>query len=1134
MRFDVGKFDVTWPTVDAPWTDDAGFAHRVVDALSTKGYCLVNMCLTMQLQEAAMAAATDQPNFQLLRREMECAYLGEGNRSKVATLQDDVLSNTPLNALEYCDRQLSSVARLLWPLAPANLKFSAWGRSSGLVRVPMGDVVPEELANSDVEEGKVESLLSFLRMRKVSMLYTIQAGGGLVRLDPRVDLGGLAYETIKIPLSSGTLLLFRHDSMNYAYNPEGESLALQAWILTDPPSFKLNAAEISMRGREKVIARSPTSERYETHVVSASTQTTGGSGLSSLRCAAFFGGDFISEVPLTRYDIDLYYSSDADADMRGLSYTKHSAFLPSDVLENVDFRSFGITDEEAACMDPNQRIAMEVGYDVLFGLGHSEQSAVDRRIGLAVAQYPSEWPMISRFTGKNSYVGADPLFAASRLAYIFGLKGQARTIDTACSSSTVTTCLCHGNLIRGSVDAAISLASHTFVGPVGYVMLCSGGFLSRKGRCFTFNASADGFARGEGGGAVLFKLGSQNDEAEGVLTSLVGSCVNQDGRSASLSAPHGPSQSQCIQASLDMGGIKANKVSIAECHGTATALGDPIEVNAIMAVFKVRDFPLLETSVKSNFGHQEAAAGINGLMKCTLMLQSAVTAAVVHFRVLNPHMKLDGYPAVVPSDLCDCGRSSQVAGVSGFGVGGTNARADLCGLAQMGPRSIGKTILNSLNNYDFVHVACPRCSGPMCYLCGVAVPKYVAKRSKHHCSLIREDFAEYDYCSECYDGCYKFGRLPDYIRVEGESPSVVGSWSGWSDLQEMTKLASPGAYVFEVTLGPTRREEFYLVPPGGQDTSQAIYPVVGMSGPFSRVAGPDGDRKGRCFLIDGESDGASAGIVYSITLTHVSHKTNKCMTISWHPCESRLAKTMEVAAETHQYSMVSSSTLWNFQNMESRRDDHGFFFEAMLRIGSSGQEEFQVVRDEDWNQVIHPAIPSATSVCVPVRGPDDKGNGMNWQVCGKPGEDARVHLRAVRGRVSVTLTSETEGLKTWRSFHEERAYYIVGSFNGWNFSPMLLDEGIPGLYRMCLCIGDMSCEEFQVVIDEDWSRKLYPSVPNAESGGVFPQGPDDGGHGLNWLIFGKPGSEFVVVLDLNAEDRRQMITWSPLVAGGAF
>lgn len=229
-----------------------------------------------------------------------------------------------------------------------------------------------------------------------------------------------------------------------------------------------------------------------------------------------------------------------------------------------------------------------------------------------------------------------------------------------------------------------------------YIGLSGPGMLTHKGRCFTFDHSADGYCRGEGVGALCLKKCVTPYDAMGRLAILTGTAINQDGRSASMTAPHGPSQSQVITASMREAGIDASQVTIAECHGTGTALGDPIEIGSLRAtISKGRgEKPLLTTSAKSNIGHLEAGAGMAGIIKCIMMLRTSTGAPNCHLYEFNPHLDIEGFPVCMETECIDFGVNSGLTGVSSFGFGGTNARADVWSHCVKGPRACesGKTL----------------------------------------------------------------------------------------------------------------------------------------------------------------------------------------------------------------------------------------------------------------------------------------------------------------------------------------------------------------------------------------------------------------------------------------------------------
>eukprot|EP00971_Amphidinium_carterae_P220798 4383658-Amphidinium_carterae.1 len=231
--------------------------------------------------------------------------------------------------------------------------------------------------------------------------------------------------------------------------------------------------------------------------------------------------------------------------------------------------------------------------------------------------------------------------------------------------------------------------------------------LSSKGRCFTFDSHCDGFLRGEACAAMLLERSGENTDVTTGLSCSAATGVNQDGRSASLTAPHGPSQSSLIKQSLDQAGFLPAEVDAFECHGTGTALGDPIEVNALMLIVMQGRYtagqgysPGLAGSSKTSCGHSEAAAGMMGLFKCVLITLQATHFPSNHLRDLNPNIEVGNQPCHFCDELCDVGKTVCISGVSSFGSGGTNARGEQWGRSVLGNRVTESLELWSQQDHD--------------------------------------------------------------------------------------------------------------------------------------------------------------------------------------------------------------------------------------------------------------------------------------------------------------------------------------------------------------------------------------------------------------------------------------------------
>ncbi len=282
---------------------------------------------------------------------------------------------------------------------------------------------------------------------------------------------------------------------------------------------------------------------------------------------------------------------------------------------------------------------------------------------------------IDAYTG----TGQGWCFAAGRLSYGLGLHGPCMALDTACSSALVATHLACQSLRLSECDLALAGGVNLMLSPESTICASKIRALSPTGRCRTFDAAADGYVRGEGCGVLVLKRLSQAmDDGDNVLAVIRGSAVNHDGPSGGLTVPNGLAQQAVIRKALANARIEPADVSYVEAHGTGTSLGDPIEVRALMAVLgekRTSDQPLAIGSVKTNIGHLEPAAGVASLIKVILSLRNEEIPPLLHLKKLNPHIDTETFPLRLPTEVVpwEKGRQRRIAGVSSFGLSGTNA-----------------------------------------------------------------------------------------------------------------------------------------------------------------------------------------------------------------------------------------------------------------------------------------------------------------------------------------------------------------------------------------------------------------------------------------------------------------------------
>jgi len=391
------------------------------------------------------------------------------------------------------------------------------------------------------------------------------------------------------------------------------------------------------------------------------------------------GVDAIREVPPDRWDVDEYYDPDPSAPCK--MSTRWGGFVER--VDQFDADFFGISPREAVRVDPQHRLLLEVTWEALEDAGIAPREIAHTGTGVYVGTIGSDYTLLQSRDISDldvfSGTGSSDAVLANRVSYVLDLNGPSIAVDTACSSSLVTVDMACQSLRRGEIGMALAGGVNLILSPEMTVALTKAYMMSLDGRCKAFDATADGYVRGEGCGMLVLKRFS-DAQADGdrILALIRGTAVNHDGRSNGLSAPNGPAQEAVIRAALADAHLAPHQIGLIEAHGTGTRLGDPIEVEALVSALgagRSRDNPLLLGSVKTNIGHLESAAGIAGLIKAVLTLRHGEIPPHLHLKNVNPLLKIDESPIEIPTELRPWPRGDEPrrAGVSSFGFGGTNA-----------------------------------------------------------------------------------------------------------------------------------------------------------------------------------------------------------------------------------------------------------------------------------------------------------------------------------------------------------------------------------------------------------------------------------------------------------------------------
>ncbi|TLS29970.1 hypothetical protein PpBr36_02598 [Pyricularia pennisetigena] len=397
-------------------------------------------------------------------------------------------------------------------------------------------------------------------------------------------------------------------------------------------------------------------------------------------------------LPADRYNMDAFYHPNGDRP--GSMNTSGGYFIQEDV-RGFDNSMFGINHLEAMYMDPQQRKLLEVTFEAFEAAGLSLEAMSGANVGCYVGNFVTDFITMQlkdpEYTHRYTATGSGTTILANRISHVFNLKGPSFVIDTACSSSLYCLHAACSALWQGECDAAVVAGANLIQSPEQQLATMKAGVLSGTSTCHTFDASADGYGRADGIGVLLVKRLSDavrdNDPIRSVIRSTA---VNSNGKTNGITLPSADGQEAVIRKAYALAGLGYDDTDYVECHGTGTAVGDPIEVEALSRVFRRQPAsrPLLIGSVKTNLGHSEAASGISSLLKVAMALECGRIPPTIGIGSLNPKLKLDEWNMRIVTENTDwpqketgagqpTRRALRRAGVNSFGYGGANAHCIL-------------------------------------------------------------------------------------------------------------------------------------------------------------------------------------------------------------------------------------------------------------------------------------------------------------------------------------------------------------------------------------------------------------------------------------------------------------------------
>jgi len=607
---------------------------------------------------------------------------------------DGLLENMPLKTISPV--QVATALRLLFTQQGPNMPLlgdmvlarADWGafmREAGMVIPQLVDHNDEEVVGGKAGGNKNIASDSWARLppdqRQGQVLQVVQAVASGMGLDIGAEM-----PLMEAGIDSLSVVEFRSK-----VSSEFRQVRLPSTLMFDYPTIKALSSYISdqlVPEKSGVDIRSvaPHAERLggpgtgNLAVLGTACNLPGDSrSLQNFSLTLRCGVDCIVEVPYSRWDMEEYYDPDVPTGLE--MYVRHAGFTEG--VELFDAAQFGIVRAEAEAMDPQQRHLLETALSAFVDAGMSRGDLLGVAGGVFVGQDKCDWNRMlsAAHAGPFAATGGSASISSNRISYALGLKGPSCTVDTACSSSLVAADTAAVTLRRGRCVVAVVCGVNMLLLPQTFVACCQARMLSADGRCRTLDSSASGYARGEGCGAqTLQRLGQQ--QLQPPFAELRGSALNQDGRSANLTSPNGPSQEQVIRAALSEARVPPQLLDLVETHGTGTELGDPIEVGALQLALgsPTREQPVIIGAVKANIGHLEGGAGMAGLLKLTAALDQRRAPPNLHLRDLNSHIFEDipEFAVRFPTESTCLRTSGPVsASVSSFGFGGTNGHVVL-------------------------------------------------------------------------------------------------------------------------------------------------------------------------------------------------------------------------------------------------------------------------------------------------------------------------------------------------------------------------------------------------------------------------------------------------------------------------
>jgi polyketide synthase-associated protein len=830
---DEDSFDI----VLGPMTQKGPLGETLTSCLAGKGFCVAKV---IQSVEDTAKSFDDLKELDAggklarLAQEVEEGYLGRSGRGKVMWLDPSNPSLPSTSAILRNDGNFTAIAEILQGTSEDSVGAAIAERTPALVCVSMTDADEADYESPTASDQMIEEFYSTWSRSVMRIIHFMGPGSGkaILTLKESAPRNDLEESTFEITATAGTLLVIREDMFEYMYEEpdEGEACWLTAFFMKEGVQWSMEDLEGDMKILGSVGSGPPPPDNGADNLVAVCAISIQAAGKMMDHhkewCAYIAGCDGQLEMPFGRFDYRPYYSDEIDFP-QGTTFVKH--YSVQDGIELFDNRTFEISNAEAEGMDPQCRQVLETGYLSVFQLGLTKKYCNTNALhaSVSVGCDKQEWLTLAnvpRAVSTNQLA-----IVSNRFNYVFNLKGGSFSVDTACSSSLIGAHLGKVNMMERRWDpiewhlglgCGLTLTVWSFVGS------CAQHMLSPGGRCFTFNATANGYNRGDGTACMLIKKGMCEEHR---ICYFRGSQIGQDGRSASMAAPNGPSQEKCVRGAIAEARMSAPESTVWECHGTGTSLGDPIEVGAVrkVQIRMKRLEPLMLASSKSNFGHLEGSAAALGMNKCIMTVIKITCAPTIHLKTLNAHLDHAAFDAIFINET-NCYKYTQGhAQVSSFGVGGTNGHAIFWGEGYKPPPDFRAQFASKM----------AKAGSPI--ICGGRDPSMWEHKGLAHDAKPDDIYTVTYTVDDNGQTSIEYEKQVTTV-TQPEYYSTTGTHNGWGE-DRMIEGDIAGLFYQEVEVPESGQLEFRILADG--EAEKCIGPETTSSKRTAKIVGPQADLK---------------------------------------------------------------------------------------------------------------------------------------------------------------------------------------------------------------------------------------------------------------------------------------------------